>query len=114
MSLIKHILSLYTTKKKKEEDISFKDFVVLRLPFVNNQTTNVLKRELRKLKLDYAIRPIFYIGLHLSDILIRSYLPSTSEPRPVMSQTVCDICCKNNCICRIRRVIYSIQCNICV
>ena len=35
-----------------------------------------------------------------------------SEPRPVISQTVCDNCCKNNCICDIRRVIYSIQCNI--
>ena len=43
--------------------------------------------------------------LHLSDILIRSNLPSTSEPRQVISQTVCDICCKNNCICHIRRVI---------
>ena len=88
--------------KKKEKDISIKDFVVLRLPFVNDRTTNVVKTELRKLKLDYANRPIFYIGLyvHLSDILIRSNLPSTSEPRPsVVSQIVCDIYCKNNCIC---------------
>ena len=66
------------------------------------------------MKLDYAIRPIFYTGLHLSDILIRSNLPSTSEPRPVMSQTVCDICCKNNCIYHIRRVIYAIHCNMCL
>ena len=76
--------------------------------------TNVVKRELRKLKLDYAICPIFYTGLHLSDILIRSNLPSMSKLRPVISQTVCDICSKNNCICKIRRVIYSIQCNMCL
>ena len=114
INVIEKAYSISKTKKKKEEDVSFKDFVVLRLPFVNNQTTNVIKRELRKLKLDYAIRPIFYTGLHLSDILIRSNLPSTSEPRQVISQTVCDICCKNNCICHIRRVIYSIQCNMCL
>ena len=81
-------ISTATTKKNKEKDVSIKDFIVLRLPFVNNRTTNIIKRELRKLKLDYAIRPIFYTGLHLSDILIRSNLLSTSEPRPVISQTV--------------------------
>ena len=104
VNVIDKAYSISTTKKKKEKDVSFKDFVVLRLPFVNNQTTNVIKREIRKLKLDYAIRPIFYTGLHLSDILIRSNLPSTSEPRLVTSQTVCDICCDNNCTCHIRRV----------
>ena len=66
------------------------------------------------IKLDYATCPIFYTGLHLSHILIQSNLPTTSEPRPVISQTVCDNCCKNNCICDIRRVIYSIQCNMCL
>ena len=87
---------------------------VLRLPFVNDRTTNVVKSELRKLKLDYAIRPIIYTGLYLLDILIRSNFPLMSELRLVISQTVCDICCKNNCICDIRRVIYSIQCNMCL
>ena len=68
---------------------------------------------MRKLNLNYTIRPIFYTGQHLPDILIRSNFPSTSKSRPVISQTVCDNFCKNKCICDIRRVIYSIQCNIC-
>ena len=46
---------------KKEKDVSIKDFVVLHLPFVNDRTTNIIKRELRKLKLDYAIRPIIIL-----------------------------------------------------
>ena len=79
----------------------------------NEQTTNEVKRELRKLNFNYAIRPIFYTGQHLFNILIRSNLLSTSKPRPVISQTACDNCCKSNCICDIRRVIYSIQCNVC-
>ena len=56
----------------------------------------IIARDLNKLKLDYAIRPIFYTGLHLSDILIRSNLPSTSESGPAINQTVCDNCCKNS------------------
>ena len=114
VNIIDKAYSISITKMKKEKDVSIKNFVVLRLPFVNDQTTNVIKRELRKLKLDYAIRAIFYTGLHLSDILIQSNFSSTSELRPVISQTACDTCCKNNCICNIRRVIYSIQCNMCL
>ena len=114
VNVIDKAYSISITKKRKEKDVFIRDFVVLHLPFVNDRTTNVVKRELRKLKLDYAIHPILYTGLHLSDILIWSNLPSTSEPRPVISQTVCDNCCKNNCICDIRRVIYSIQCNKCL
>ena len=110
---IEKVYSISITKKKEEKDISIKDFVVLRLSFVNDRITNIVKRELRKLNLNYAIHPIFYTGQHLSDILIRSNLPSTSKPRPVLSQTVCNNCCKNKCICDIRRVIYSIQCKIC-
>ena len=43
-NFIEKAYSISTTKKNKENDVSFKDFVVLRLPFVNNQTTNVIKR----------------------------------------------------------------------
>ena len=80
VNVIDNAYFISAAKKKKEEDVSFKDFVVLCLPFINNQRTNVIKREIRKFKLDYAICPTFYTGLHLSDILIRSNLPSTSEP----------------------------------
>ena len=82
VSVIEKAYSISITKKKEEKNISIKDFVVLRLPFVNDRTTNVVKSELRKLNLNYAIRPIFYTGQHLTNILIRSNLPSTSEPRP--------------------------------
>ena len=93
VNVIDKAYSISVTMKKKKKDVSIEDFVVLRLPLVIDRTTNVVKRELRKLKVDYVICPIFYTGLHLSDILIRSNLPSISEPRPVISQTVCDICC---------------------
>ena len=82
VSVIEKAYSISITKKKEEKNISIKDFVVLRLPFVNDRTTNVVKSELRKLNLNYAIRPIFYTGQHLTNILIRSNLPSTSESRP--------------------------------
>ena len=114
VNVIDKAYSISTTKKKKKKDVFIKDFFVLRLPFVNDRTTNVVKWEFRKLKLKYAIRPTFYTGPHLSDILIRRNLFSTSEPRPVISQTVCDSYCKNNCTCDIRRVIYSIQCYMCL
>ena len=68
VNIIHKAYSISITKKKKEKDVYIKDFVVLRLPFVNNRTTNGVKRELSKFKLDYAICPIFHTGLHLSDI----------------------------------------------
>ena len=43
VNVIDKAYSISTTKTKKEKNVSFKDFVVLRLPFVNNQTTNVIK-----------------------------------------------------------------------
>ena len=54
-------------KKREEKEISNRDFVFLHLPFINECTTNVVKRELRKLNLNYAICPIFYTEQHLSN-----------------------------------------------
>ena len=51
INVINKAYSISITMKKKEKDVSIKDFVVLRLPFVTDRTTNVVKRELRKLNL---------------------------------------------------------------
>ena len=64
-----------------------------------------------KFKIQYLSHILHWANL--SDILIGSNLPLTSEPRPIKSQTMCDNCCKKNCTCDIRRVIYSIQCYMC-
>ena len=55
VNVIDKAYSISITKKKKEKDVSIKDFVVLRLPFVNDRKTNVVKRELRiKVRLRYS------------------------------------------------------------
>ena len=54
-----------------------------------------------------------YTRQYLSNIFIHSNISSTFEPIPLTSQTACENCCKSNCICDIRRVIYSTQCYVC-
>ena len=67
----------------------------------------------------FRICPIFYTQKSLSDLFIRSNLPSrpnqlTSENNTNMIiKPNCSFCNNNTCICLQRNLIYFLQCNIC-
>ena len=97
--------------------------IILRIPFINEFYTKIIKKKIKSIQFPFRICPIFYTQKRLSDLFIRSNLPSrpnqlTSENNTNMiikpNCSFCSFCNNNTCICHQRNLICSLQCNICL
>ena len=50
--------------------------IILRLPFINEYYTKMIKKKIKSIQFPFRICAIFYTQKRLSDLLIRSNLPS--------------------------------------
>ena len=94
--------------------------IILRLPFINEYYTKMIKKKIKSIQFPFRICPVFYTQKRLSGLFIRSNLPSrtnqlTSENNTNMIiKPNCNFCNNNTCICHQCNLIYSLQCNICL
>ena len=88
--------------------------IILRLPFINEYYTKMIKKKIKTIQLPFQIRPIFYTQKHFLDLFIRSNLPTnqlTSENNTNMNIILnCSLCNNDRCICHQCNLIYSLQC----
>jgi hypothetical protein len=88
------------------------NFIILRLPFINERFVRSIRRCLKNLTFSYKIYPVYYTGNNLSDIIIRSDLPTIVD-YPSLTLT-CEVCSLRKCICDLRNIVYILQCNECL
>ena len=99
------ISTKHAWKKPSKVKSKFENYSILKLPFISNEHSKVIKSILHKNK-DLKILPVFTPGIKLSQILTRTTL---EQKTCTSSQCIF----KNTSICMTKNVVYQLTCSMC-
>ena len=102
-NIIHNVIANREPKTHISNEAMTSNSIILRLPFTNKYYTKMIKKKIKTIQFPFQICPIFYTQKRLSDLFIRSNLPTnqlTSENNTNMNITPnCNLCNNDRCIC---------------